>query len=144
MSDRQGLATRSIHGTSLKDAHGAPHLPIYNTTTFAFENTAALLDVVDGRKPGALYTRYGLNPTTFALEETMAAVEGAETALAFASGMAAEVSLFAVYGRDGIGCLGDAYGGTLELLADQLPLLGIEDTADLIADLTQDLEGVEK
>ena len=81
MTDRQGLATRSIHGTSLKDAHGAPHLPIYNTTTFAFENTAALLDVVDGRKSGALYTRYGLNPTTFALEETMAAVEGAETAL---------------------------------------------------------------
>ncbi len=58
----------------------------------------------------------------------MAAVEGAEAALAFASGMAAETALFAQYGRDGIVCLGDAYGGTLELLADQLPLLGVDTT----------------
>lgn len=123
-----GPSTRAIHGSTLKDPHGAPHLPIYNTTTFAFENTAALLDVVEGRKPGALYTRYGLSPTTFALEETMAAIEGAEASLAFASGMAAETALFVHYGRDGVVCLGDAYGGTLELLADQLPLLGINTT----------------
>ena len=128
MPHPRGQSTRAIHGTSLKDAHGAPHLPTYNTTTFAFESTEALLDVVEGRKTGALYTRYGLNPTTFALEETMAAVEGAEAALAFASGMAAETALFAQYGRDGIVCLGDAYGGTLELLADQLPLLGVDTT----------------
>ena len=128
MPHPRGQSTRAIHGTSLKDAHGAPHLPTYNTTTFAFESTKALLDVVEGRKTGALYTRYGLNPTTFALEETMAAVEGAEAALAFASGMAAETALFAQYGRDGIVCLGDAYGGTLELLADQLPLLGVDTT----------------
>ena len=36
-----GLATRSIHGHSLKDAHGSPHIPIYDTTTFTFETTAA-------------------------------------------------------------------------------------------------------
>lgn len=137
MSTSQGQSTRAIHGTTLKDAHGAPHLPIYNTTTFAFENTAALLDVVDGRTPGALYTRYGLNPTTFALEETMASIEGAEAALAFCSGMAAEMALFAQYGRDGIVCLGDAYGGTLELLADQLPLLGIKTTFLLGSELAQ-------
>lgn len=101
-----GQATRSIHGSTLKDAHGAPHLPIYNTTTFAFENTAALLDVVDGRTSGALYTRYGLNPTTFALEQTMGAVEGTDAALAFCSGMAAKTALFAQYGREGIVCLG--------------------------------------
>ena len=135
-----GQATRSIHGSTLKDPHGAPHLPIYNTTTFAFENTAALLDVVDGRTSGALYTRYGLNPTTFALKETMAAVEGAEAALAFCSGMAAEMALFAQYGREGIVCLGDAYGGTLELLADQLPHLGIHTTFLLGSELDQ-LEG---
>lgn len=123
-----GQSTRAIHGSSLKDPHGAPHLPTYNTTTFAFESTEALLDVVEGRRAGALYTRYGLNPTTFALEETMAAVEGAEAALAFCSGMAAEAAVFAQYGRDGIVCLGDAYGGTLELLADQLPLLGVRTT----------------
>lgn len=137
----QGQSTRAIHGTTIKDAHGAPHLPTYNTTTFAFENTAALLDVVDGRKQGALYTRYGLNPTTFALEETMASVEGAEAALAFCSGMAAEMALFAQYGREGIVCLGDAYGGTLELLADQLPHLGINTTFLLGSELDR-LEGL--
>ena len=121
-----GLATRAIHGSTSKDAHGSPHTPIYNTTTFAFPSTADLLYVVDGMKPGALYTRYGLNPTIFALEETLAGLEGAELAWAFCSGMAAETALFLTYGLDGIVCIGDAYGGTLELLAAQLPLLGIK------------------
>lgn len=140
MTQTPGQSTRAIHGTSLKDAHGAPHLPIYNTTTFGFENTEDLLDVVEGRKAGALYTRYGLNPTTFALEEIIASIEGAEAALAFASGMAAETALFVQYGRDGVVCLGDAYGGTLELLADQLPLLGVETTFLLGSELSG-LEG---
>ncbi|MFZ2529811.1 MAG: PLP-dependent aspartate aminotransferase family protein [Rhodococcus sp. (in: high G+C Gram-positive bacteria)] len=123
-----GRSTQAIHGTTITDAHGAPHLPIYNTTTFAFENTAALLDVADGRVRGPLYTRYGLNPTIFALEETMCSIEGAESALAFCSGMAAETTLFAHYGRDGIVCVGDAYGGTMELLGNQLTQLGITTT----------------
>ncbi|MDQ5882473.1 MAG: cystathionine gamma-synthase [Pseudomonadota bacterium] len=122
----QGLSTRAIHGTTLKDAHGSPHVPIYNTTTFAFPSTADLLDVVDGRKAGSLYTRYGLNPSIFALEETLAGLESAEAAWAFCSGMAAETALFLTHGRDGIVCIGDAYGGTLELLSAQLPLLGIK------------------
>ena len=128
MGRDQGQATRAIHGTTWKDPHGAPHLPTYTTTTFGFPTTDALLDVVDGRTPGALYTRYGLNPTILSLEETLAAVEGAEAALAFCSGMAAESALFVEYGRSGVVCLGDAYGGTLELLADQLPQLGIRTT----------------
>lgn len=122
----QGLATRAIHGHSARDAHGSPHIPIYNTTTFAFPSTADLLDVVDGRKPGSLYTRYGLNPSIFALEETLAGLENAEMAWAFCSGMAAETALFLTHGREGVVCIGDAYGGTLELLASQLPLLGIK------------------
>jgi len=122
---RHALATRAIHGSTLKDAHGSPHLPVYNTTTFAFASTADLLDVVDGRKPGSLYTRYGLNPSLFALEETLAGLESAELAWAFCSGMAAETALFLAHGRDGIVCIGDAYGGTLELLSSQLPLLGV-------------------
>lgn len=127
MSDKhtESLATRAIHGSTAKDAHGSPHTPIYNTTTFAFSSTAELLDVVDGKKPGSLYTRYGLNPSIFALEETLAGLESAEMAWAFCSGMAAETSLFLTHGREGIVCIGDAYGGTLELLAAQLPLLGI-------------------
>jgi cystathionine gamma-synthase len=133
------MATRAVHGTSLRDPHGAPHLPVYNTTTFAFPRTSDLLDVVEGRTPGALYTRYGLNPTIFALEETMAKIEGAEAAWAFCSGMAAETALFTTYGRDGVICLGDAYGGTLELLADQLPQLGIT-TRFLLGDELDQLE----
>ncbi len=128
MTTNQRMSTAAIHGHSHTDPHGSPHPPIYTTTTFAFENTAALLDVVDGRTRGALYTRYGMNPTIFALEETMAAIEGAEAALSFTSGMAAESALFLAHGRDGIVCLGDAYGGTMELLAEQLPLLGIKTT----------------
>ena len=125
-SSKPGLSTRTIHGHSFKDAHGSPHLPVYDTTTFAFKSTADLLDVVDGRKPGSLYTRYGLNPSIFAIEETLASLEGAEMAWSFCSGMAAETALFLTHGREGIVCIGDAYGGTLELLADQLPLLGIK------------------
>src|SRR5690625_3257723 len=125
MTEPQGQSTRSIHGSRLKDQHGAPHMPIYNTTTFKFDSTQDLLDVAEGRRRGAFYTRKGMNPTIFALEDTMAAIEGAETSLAFASGMAAESALFAAYGRDGIICVGDAYGGTLELLTNQLPLIGI-------------------
>lgn len=120
-----GLSTRAIHGNSSRDALGSPHTPIYNTTTFAFRSTADLLDVVDGRKPGSLYTRYGMNPSIFALEETLAGLEGAELGWSFCSGMAAETALFLAHGREGIVCIGDAYGGTMELLASQLPLLGI-------------------
>lgn len=122
--NNKGLATKTIHG-SMKDAHGSPHTPVYNTTTFAFDTTADVLDVVEGRKPGSLYTRYGLNPSIFALEETLAALENAEMSLAFCSGMAAEAALFLAHGREGIVCIGDAYGGTLELIASQLPQLGI-------------------
>lgn len=119
------LATACVHAGENNDPHGSPHTPIYTTTTFKFPSTAAILDVVEGRKAGALYTRYGLNPTIQALEEKLAAIEGAEAALAFYSGMAAESALFLTHGRKGIVCLGDAYGGTLELITSQLPLLGI-------------------
>ena len=133
----QDLSTRSIHGHSFKDTHGSPHLPVYDTTTFAFNSTADLLDVIDGRKPGSLYTRYGLNPSIFALEETLAGLESAEMAWSFCSGMAAETALFLTHGREGIICIGDAYGGTLELLASQLPLLGIKTHLILGSELDQ-------
>lgn len=120
----EGLSTRCVHAGEIEDAHGSPHTPIYNTTTFKFPSTADLLDVVDGRKPGSLYTRYGLNPTIQALEAKLASLEGAEMAWAFCSGMAAEAALFFAHGREGIVCLGDAYGGTLELLGDQIRMHG--------------------
>jgi cystathionine beta-lyase/cystathionine gamma-synthase len=120
-----GLATRCVHAGEIDDAHGSPHTPLYHSTTFKFASTADIVDVVQGRRSAALYTRYGLNPTVRSLEEKLAALEGAEAALAFCSGMAAESALFFAHGRKGIVCLGDAYGGTLELLDAQLPLAGI-------------------
>jgi cystathionine beta-lyase/cystathionine gamma-synthase len=139
----QGLSTRCVHTGEIRDSQGSPHTPIYATTTFAFESTADLLDVVEGRREGNLYTRYGFNPTIRSLEEKLASLEGAETALAFASGMAAESALFLAHGRKGILCIGDAYGGTIELLAEQLPLLGIPTHFLLGSELDQ-LESVLK
>lgn len=135
----QGLATRAIHGSTAKDAYGSPYVPVYNTTTFSFPSSAALLDVVEGRKSGCLYTRYGNNPTVLALEETLASLESAEQAWTFSSGMAAISALFLAHGRDGVACVGDAYGGTMELLSSQLPLLGME-THLLLASETDRLD----
>jgi cystathionine gamma-synthase len=125
MKSNEGLSTRCVHAGEIHDVQGSPHTPIYTTTTFKFKSTEDLLDVVEGRKEGNLYTRYGSNPTIRSLEEKLAALEGAESALAFCSGMAAEAALFLAHGRRGIVCIGDAYGGTLEFLSTQLPLLGI-------------------
>jgi len=125
MNNKSGLSTRCVHSGEMHDPQGSPHTPLYNTTTFAFGSTAELLDVVEGRKAGNLYTRYGLNPTIQSLEEKLASIEGAEAAFAFSSGMAAEAALFLAHGQKGIVCIGDAYGGTLELLEKQLPLLGM-------------------
>lgn len=74
--------------------------------------------MVEGRAAGSLYTCDGLSPTVQALEQKLAILEGAEAALAFASGMAAEAALFLTHGREGIACIGDAYGGRLELIGD--------------------------
>ncbi|MDH3258106.1 MAG: PLP-dependent transferase, partial [Deltaproteobacteria bacterium] len=125
MKKMYDLSTRCVHTGEVRDAQGSPHTPIYNTTTFGFRSTADLLDVVEGRREGNLYTRYGLNPTIKSVEAKLATLENAEAAQVFASGMAAEAALFFAHGRKGIVCIGNAYGGTLELLADQLPLVGI-------------------
>ena len=133
----QGLATRCVHAGDTRDAEGAIHTPLYNHSTFGFPNTEALLDVVEGRKAGSLYTRYGLNPTILSLEKKAAALENAELALAFASGMAAESCVFLANCKQGdhIVCIGDVYGGTYDLLALNLPELGIETTFLLGNDL---------
>ena len=130
---RRALTTRAIHGESAKDQYGSPYTPVYNTTTFRFDSTAELMAVVNSERPAGLYTRYGSNPSVLAVEETLAGLENAEMAWAFCSGMAAQTALFVSYGRDGVICVGDAYGGALELLGTQLPLLGIH-TEFLLSD----------
>ena len=137
MTELKDLSTICVHSGEAKDANGCPHTPLYNTTTFVYEKTSDILDVVEGRKPGALYTRYGLNPTIFSLEEKLAALEGAEAALVFSSGMAAESAVFLAHGRKGTVCLGDVYGGTQELIGQQLPLLGIKTSFLLKSELNR-------
>lgn len=123
--DSMHLATRCVHAGETDPQHGSPHTPLYTATTFGFPDTRSVLDAVEGRSGASLYTRYGMNPTIRALEAKLASLEAAEGALAFASGMAAATALFLTHGRKGVICVGDAYGGTLELLTTHLPELGI-------------------
>jgi len=121
----KGKATRIIHNRRHKDSLGSPYSPVYNTTTYRFADTASLQNVIEGRTPGNLYTRWGSNPTIQELEQGLAGLEDAEDALAFASGMAAISATLFAHGQNGIVCVGDLYGGTQELLTKHLEPLGI-------------------
>lgn len=140
---RLGLSTRCVHAGDVRDAKGALHAPLYNHSTFGFARTEDILDVVEGRAQGSLYTRYGLNPTITALEAKLADLEGAEGALAFSSGMAAEAACILAHAQSGdhVVCIGDVYGGTFELLGKDLPRLGIT-TTFLLADEAERLPEV--
>jgi cystathionine gamma-synthase len=124
----KGKATTIIHNRRHQDAFGSPYSPVYNTTTYRFPNTQALLDVIEKRTEGYLYTRWGTNPSIRELEQGLAALENAEAALAFASGMAAISATLLAHGQKGIVCVGDLYGGTQELLINHCQALGISVT----------------
>ena len=100
--------------------------PIYETTTFVFNNAEEVRAYNEGRSQKFLYTRYA-NPTVVEVERTLAALEGAETALLLSSGQAATSTalLALVESGDEIVCSSAIYGGTLHLLADLLPKFGI-------------------
>jgi len=119
------MSTLCIHGGDVSDVLGSPSMPLYDTTTFCFDSTADLLEVVNGNKAGYLYTRYGMNPSIKSIESKLALLDEAEQSLAFSSGMAAISALFLTYARRGMICIGDIYGGTMQLLTKQLPELGI-------------------
>ena len=127
---KQGLSTLCVHGGERLDAQGGIHAPLYNHSTFGFPSTSALLDVVEGRVEGNLYTRYGMNPTIRTAERTLAMLEGGEAALVFSSGMAAEAATVLANCKSGdhLVCIGDVYGGTYDLLRTNLPDLGIQTT----------------
>lgn len=127
---RLGVGTRCVHAGEHRDAEGALRTPLYSHSTFGFGSTADLLDVVEGRVEGNLYTRFGHNPTIRSLEAKLADIEGGEAALAFSSGMAAEAATILAHAGAGdhVVCIGDVYGGTFELLDRDLPRLGVETT----------------
>jgi O-acetylhomoserine (thiol)-lyase len=102
-------------------------VPIYQTTSYAFDNTQHGADLFDLKVAGNIYTRI-MNPTTDVLEKRMAELEGGIAALGVASGMAAityAIQTIAEAG-DNIVSVGTLYGGTYNLFAHTLPQYGIE------------------
>ncbi len=131
----QGPGTRAVHGGHAVRP-GPLATPIVQTSTFAFASAAEMRRYVEGDEELFLYTRYA-NPTVRALEESLAALEGAEAALALSSGMAAMTSAVLSLIRAGDEVLGSAslYGGTLRLLSDVLPRFGVGSRLLASADL---------
>src|SRR6059036_2289952 len=117
-SDRLGFSTRAIHARQDADpATGATVVPIYATSTYTQE--------APGRHKGFEYSRSG-NPTRAALETCLAALEGGEQALAFASGLAATTAVFSLLRPgDEVVAAADLYGGTYRLLERVLRPWGI-------------------
>ncbi|HQC28394.1 MAG TPA: bifunctional O-acetylhomoserine aminocarboxypropyltransferase/cysteine synthase [Methylotenera sp.] len=120
--------TLAIHaGYSPEPATKAVAVPIYQTTSYAFDNTQHGADLFDLKVQGNIYTRI-MNPTTAVLEQRLTALEGGIGALAVASGMAAityAIQTIAEAG-DNIVSVSTLYGGTYNLFAHTLPKQGIE------------------
>lgn len=120
--------TLAIHaGYSPDPTTKAVAVPIYQTTSYAFDDTQHGADLFDLKVAGNIYTRI-MNPTNDVLEQRVAALEGGVSALAVASGMAAVT--YAIQTVAGVGdnvvSVAKLYGGTYNLFAHTLPRFGIE------------------
>ena len=108
---KQSIETICVHGGEHKfpDSRESLSMPIYQTAAFAHPDL--------GHSPDRFYYTRLTNPTRMHLEETVAALEGAEKAIAFTSGMAAITAVFELFAPgDRIVCSADLYGGTVLLL----------------------------
>ena len=122
------IETQLIHAGYAPDpTTKAVATPIYQTTSYAFDDTQHGADLFDLKVSGNIYTRM-MNPTSGVLEQRVAALEGGVGALALASGMAAVTySLFTIaQAGDNIVSVSTLYGGTYNLFAHTLPRLGIQ------------------
>ncbi|BCI90843.1 hypothetical protein NIIDMKKI_60490 [Mycobacterium kansasii] len=120
--------TKQIHAGQQPDsATNARALPIYQTTSYTFDNTAHAAALFGLEVPGNIYTRIG-NPTTDVVEQRIAALEGGVAALFLSSGQAAET--FAILNLAGAGdhivSSPRLYGGTYNLFHYSLAKLGID------------------
>jgi len=123
-----GINSTLVHtGESPDPTTGTVVPPIYQTSTFAFPTNESIWDLMEGRREGFIYTRYG-NPNYGLVEAKIAALEGAENALVLASGMAATSTaiLAQVQAGDHVISHADIYGGSFGLFYELLPRLGIE------------------
>ncbi|MER2555093.1 MAG: bifunctional O-acetylhomoserine aminocarboxypropyltransferase/cysteine synthase [Thauera sp.] len=122
------LETIAVHGGYSPDpTTKAVAVPIYQTTSYAFDDTQHGADLFDLKVQGNIYTRI-MNPTSAVLEQRVAQLEGGIGALAVASGMAAityAIQTIAEVG-DNIVSAATLYGGTYNLFAHTFPQLGIE------------------
>ncbi|KAF0802890.1 O-acetylhomoserine sulfhydrylase [Alcanivorax xiamenensis] len=120
--------TIAIHGGFAGDpeTHSVA-VPIYQTTSYYFDNTQHGADLFDLKVPGNIYSRI-MNPTNGVLEERVAQLEGGIGALAMASGMAAITAAVQTLARagDNIVSVSQLYGGTYNLFAHTLPTMGID------------------
>jgi len=125
-----GFDTLSLHAGHHPDpTHGARAVPIYQTTSYVFENTDQAAALFNLERPGYVYSRIS-NPTVAVLEERLAALEGGVGAVCTASGMAAmHIAIATLLGAgDHIVASASLYGGTMNLLSHTLPRFGITTT----------------
>jgi O-acetylhomoserine (thiol)-lyase len=125
-----GFNTRAIHAGQKPDpTTGSRAVPLYQTTSYVFENAQHGADLFNLSRPGNIYTRI-MNPTTAVFEDRMANLEGGVGALALASGSAAVTYAIMNLARTGdhIVSAETLYGGTFNLLANNLPNYGITTT----------------
>jgi O-acetylhomoserine (thiol)-lyase len=131
VTDREwGFRTRSLHAGGTPDAGtGARAVPIFQTTSFVFENTADAATLFALQKYGNIYSRIG-NPTVAAFEERMASLEGGLGAVATSSGQAAEFLTFAALAGAGDHIVASSalYGGTVTQLDVTLRRFGVDTT----------------
>lgn len=129
----RGGSTKSVHaGVSRRKAHGSLNTPIVQTATYTFSDTADLVDFMESKTWGdghgrEEYGRYG-NPTVSAVERRIAALDGAEDAVMFASGMNAVTTLLLTVLPAGahIVMTSDCYRRTRQFCQTFLARLGIE------------------
>ncbi len=122
-----GFSTLAIHAGHAPDQDTKSRaVPLYQTTSYTFDDTAHAADLFGLRQFGNIYTRI-MNPTTEVLEQRVAALEGGVGALAVASGQAAETLAIMTLAQAGdeIVASTDLYGGTVSLFTHTLPKLGI-------------------
>lgn len=131
MSDRSwGFRTRALHAGGGPDpTTGARAVPIYQSTSFVFEDTADAANLFALQKYGTIYSRIS-NPTVAAFEERMASLEGGLGAVATSSGQAAEFLTFAALAGAGDHIVASAslYGGTITQLDVTLRRFGVQTT----------------
>jgi len=123
----QGFDTLALHAGYAPDpTTGARAVPIYQTTSYVFKDTAHAARLFALQEAGNIYTRI-MNPTTDVLEQRVAALEGGLAGLAFASGMAAISAAILTLCREGDEIVSTTrlYGGTVTLLTATLPRMGV-------------------